>query len=119
MHTTAVSRARRVKSLVRSTQCSEPNISHFKTSCVAISNISSKIPLIFPGLTINDQDVAPNEASMTLRELIRDLMRKGWNVRRFIKDGRRTIRRRALRSLWADGHLAVFDPKTGPTVDLF
>ena len=69
--------------------------------------------------SINDQDVAPNEASTTLRELIRDLMRKGWNATRFIKDGRRTIRRRAVRSLWADGHLVVFDPKTGPTVDLF
>ena len=37
---------------------------------------------------INDQDVAPNEASNTLKELIRDLMRKCWNATRFIEGGR-------------------------------
>ena len=67
--------------------------------------------------TINNQDVAPGEASSTLKELIRDLMRKSWNATRFLEGGRRMTRQRALRSLWADGHLIDFDPKTGPTVD--
>ena len=63
--------------------------------------------------TINDRDVAPNEASNVLREPIQDLIRKCWNATHFIEGGRRTTRTRALQTLWADGRVAVFDPKTG------
>ena len=61
--------------------------------------------------TINNQDVAPGEATSTLKELIRDLMRKSWNATRFLEGSRRMNRQRALRTLWADGHLIDFDPK--------
>ena len=67
--------------------------------------------------TINDQDVAPGEASSTLKDLIRDLMRKSWNATCFLEGSRRTIRQRALRALWADGHLIDYDPKIGPAID--
>ena len=62
--------------------------------------------------------VAPNGASNTLRELIRDLRRVCWDATRFIEGGRRTSRRRTLKTLWVDGCLAVFDPKIGPIVNL-
>ena len=64
-----------------------------------------------------NQDVAPGEATSTLKELFRDLMRKSWNATRFLEGSRRMKRQRALRTLWADGHLIDFDPKTGPAVD--
>ena len=64
--------------------------------------------------TINDQDVAPGEASSTLKEHIRDLMR---NATRFLEGIRRMIRERALRTLWADGYLIDYDPKTGPAIN--
>ena len=38
-------------------------------------------------------------------------MRKSWNVTRFLEGSRRTIRQRALRTLWADGHLIDYDLK--------
>ena len=66
--------------------------------------------------TINNQDVAPGEASSTLKELIRDLMRNSWNATRFLEGSRRKIRQRALRTLWADGHLIDYNPKTGSGV---
>ena len=61
---------------------------------------------------------APNEASNVLRELIQDLMRNTGTRRHFMEGGRKTTRRCALLILWANGRLAAFDPKTGPTVDL-
>jgi len=67
----------------------------------------------------NRSDVASNEARKVLKELLRDLVRKGWNATRFMESGRRMERRRALRALWADKRFADFDPKTGPTVDFF
>ena len=70
--------------------------------------------------TINNQDVELSEATRTLKELIRDLMRKRWNTMRFLEDtvaAWRMSGQRALKTLWADGHLTKFDPKTGPDID--
>ena len=67
--------------------------------------------------SINDQDVATTEARDTLKGLISDLVRKSWNATRFMEDGRRSIRQRELRALWADERFANFDLKTGPSVD--
>jgi len=35
-----------------------------------------------------------------------------------MEDGRRRIRERAIRKIWADKKFANFDPKMGPTIDL-
>ena len=86
--------------------------------------------------TINNQDVVLSDAPRTLKELIQDLKRKGWNmtqfffflvweenvsctigVMHFLEDGRRMTRQHALKTLWADGHLTKFDPKTCPGIN--
>ena len=66
---------------------------------------------------INNQEIAPTEASVTLKELISDLIRKSWNATRFMEGSKRIDRQHDLRTLWADEKLVVFDPKTGPNVD--
>jgi hypothetical protein len=67
--------------------------------------------------SINDQDVAPIETGETLKELIREQVRKSWNATRFMKGDRRKNSQDALRTLWAEGRLAKFDLKTGPIVE--
>jgi hypothetical protein len=67
--------------------------------------------------SINNQDVAASDTRELLKELIQDLVRKSWNATRFMEDGKRKTRQRALRALWADKRFADFDAKTGPTVD--
>ena len=67
--------------------------------------------------SINDQEVAAVEARETLKALISDLVRKSWNATRFMEGGRRLVRHRELRTLWADKRFADFDLKTGSTVD--
>src|SRR5258708_11180822 len=44
--------------------------------------------------SINDQDVGPNEADATLKELIRNKVRKSWNATRFLEGSRREIQQR-------------------------
>jgi len=66
--------------------------------------------------SILDQDVASSETRAVLKELIRDLIRKRWNATRFM-EGRRSIRQRTIKTFWADGRFADFNPKTGPSVD--
>ena len=67
--------------------------------------------------SILDQVVAPSETREVLKELIRDLIRKSWNATRFMEGGRRLTRQRAIKTLWAARRFAVFNPKTGPSVD--
>jgi len=67
--------------------------------------------------SILNQDVTPNETREVLKGLISDLIRKSWNATRFMEDGRRLKQQRTIKSLWADGKFAKFDPKTGPAVD--
>jgi len=50
--------------------------------------------------SINDQDVTTNETREALKDLIQDLIRKGWNATRFLEGSRRMIHQRALQSLW-------------------
>ena len=68
--------------------------------------------------SINNRDVTPNKTTGTLRELIRELIRKSWNSIRFMEGGIRLRRQRAIKVLWAEGRLTNFDPKTGSLVDL-
>jgi hypothetical protein len=66
---------------------------------------------------MNDQEVAAAETGEALKDLITDLVRKSWNATRFMEGGKRLIRQRELRTLWADKRFAEFDLKIGPTVD--
>ena len=68
-------------------------------------------------ITIIDQDVVPNETRETLKGLIRDLIRRSWNATRFLEDGRRLPRQRAIKTLWASGRFVDFRPKIAPSVD--
>ncbi len=51
--------------------------------------------------SINDLDIAPNETTQVLKDLISDLARRNWNETRFMEEGRRANRQRELRQLWA------------------
>ena len=68
-------------------------------------------------ISINNQDVHPGETRDTLKDLIKDLVRKSWNATRFMEGDWRLIRQCELRTLWADKRFADFDLKKGPTVD--
>jgi len=67
--------------------------------------------------TILDQEAVPSETRDTLKELIRDLIRKSWNATRFMEGRRRLERQNAIKTLWAHGRFTDFDPKMGPSVD--
>ena len=49
--------------------------------------------------SINNQDVSPNETTQLLKEMISDLVKKSWNATRFMEDGSKATRRRALQTL--------------------
>jgi len=66
---------------------------------------------------ITDQDVSPNETSETLKELIKAQVRKSWNATRFLKGKRKLAQQRTIQTLWADGKLTDFRPKSGPVAD--
>jgi len=68
--------------------------------------------------TILDQDVTPNETRETLKEQIKDLIRKRWNATRLMEEGERKTQQREIRKVWADKKFADFGPKSGPTFDL-
>ena len=63
---------------------------------------------------MTEQEVTASETNGILKDLISDMVRKDWNVTRFMEDRRKSIRRRELRSLWAGKGFANFDLKTGP-----
>ena len=67
--------------------------------------------------TILDLETVPSETRDTLKELIRDLIRKSWNATRFMEGRRKLERQDTIKALWAHGHFTDFDPKTGPSVD--
>ncbi len=67
--------------------------------------------------SINNLDIAPNEMTQVLKDLISDLVRRNWNKTHFMEEGRWANRQRELQQLWADSCLTKFDPKTGPTVN--
>jgi len=65
-----------------------------------------------------DQNILEHETAETLKELIREQIRKSWNATRFLEGKRKETQRRAIKTLWADGKLTDFNPKTGPIIDL-
>jgi hypothetical protein len=68
-------------------------------------------------ISINNQDVDPNEMTQQLKELLSELSRKSWDVTRFMEGSRKVTRQRALRTLWANKRLTKFDPISGPHID--
>jgi len=68
--------------------------------------------------TILDQDVTPNETRETLKEQIKDLIRKRWNTTQLMEEGERKTQQREIWKVWADKKFANFGQKSGPTFDL-
>ena len=68
--------------------------------------------------TILNRETVPNETRDTLKELIKDLIRKSWNATRFMEGKWRLAWQHAIKTLWVDGRFTNFGPKAGPSVDL-
>ena len=56
--------------------------------------------------TMQDQVVMPNETRETLKELIRDIIRKSWNSTQLMEGRERLTRQCAIKALWAEGRFA-------------
>jgi hypothetical protein len=67
--------------------------------------------------SINNQDVATNETTQTLKEILSDVTRNSWNATRIMEGSSKVIRQRELRKLWADKRMTEFDPVTGPHIN--
>jgi len=65
---------------------------------------------------VSFQDVAPNGTTQLLKGHITDLITKGWNVTRFMEEGKKITRQSTLRRLSAEDGLTKFGPITGPHV---
>jgi len=65
---------------------------------------------------LHNQDVETREV---LEDLITDLVRKRWNATRFMEGGRRLIRQRELRALWADNRFDGKYMKLFPSSSLY
>jgi hypothetical protein len=68
-------------------------------------------------ISINNQDVATNETTQTLKEILSDVTRNSWNATRIMEGSSKVIRQRELRKLWADKRMTEFDPVTGPHIN--
>jgi len=53
-----------------------------------------------------------------LKESIQGQIRKSWNTTHFLEGKRKKTQQRAVKTLWVDGRLTNFNPKTGLIVDL-
>jgi hypothetical protein len=60
-------------------------------------------------ISINNQDVAPNETTQLLTELLSDLTKKPCDATRFMEGSRKGTRQRGIRKLWADKHMTEFN----------
>jgi hypothetical protein len=67
--------------------------------------------------SINNQDVAPNEMTQTLKETLSDVTRNSWNATRTMEGSSKVIRQRELRKLWADKRMTEFDLVSGPHIN--
>jgi len=68
-------------------------------------------------ISIQNQDVTPNETTQTLKGLLTDLVTKSWNTTRFMEEGKRRRKQKKLRKLWAEEKLTKFDPLAGPQIN--
>ena len=68
-------------------------------------------------ISIQNQDVTPNETTQILKGLLTDLVTKSWNATRFMEEGKRRRKQKKLRKLWAKEKLTKFDPLAGPQIN--
>jgi len=68
-------------------------------------------------ISIQNQDVTPNETTQILKELLTDLVTKSWNATRLMEEGKRERKQKKLRKLWAEENLTKFDPLAGPQIN--
>jgi len=68
-------------------------------------------------ISIQNQDVTPNETTQILKGLLTDLVTKSWNATRFMEEGKRRRKQKKLRRLWAEEKLTKFDPLAGPQIN--
>jgi len=67
-------------------------------------------------ISIQNQDVTPNEAAQT-QGLLTDLVTKSWNATCFMEEGKRRRKQKKLQKLWAEEKLTKFDPLAGPQIN--
>jgi len=68
-------------------------------------------------ISIQNQDVTPNETTQILKGLLTDLLTKSWNATRFMEEDRKLKKQKKLRKLWAEKKLTKFDPLAGPQIN--
>jgi len=68
-------------------------------------------------ISIQNQNVTPNETTQLLKGLLTELVTKSWNATRFMEEGKRVRKRKKLRKLWAEEKLTKFDPLAGPQIN--
>jgi len=68
-------------------------------------------------ISIQNQDVTPNETTQILTGLLTDQVTKSWNATRFMEEGKRVRKQRKLRKLRAEEKLTKFDPLAGPQIN--
>jgi len=68
-------------------------------------------------ISIQNQDVTPNETTQLLKGLLTDLVTKSWNATHFMEESKRVRKQKKLRKLWAEEKLTKFDPLVGPQIN--
>jgi len=68
-------------------------------------------------ISIQNQNVTPNETTQILKGLLTDLLTKSWNATRFMEEDRKLKKQKKLRKLWAEKKLSKFDPLAGPQIN--
>ena len=68
-------------------------------------------------ISIQNQDVTPNETTQILKGLLTDLLTKSWNATHFMEEDRKLKKQKKLQKLWAEKKLTKFDPLAGPQIN--
>ena len=68
-------------------------------------------------ISIQNQDVTPNETTQILKGLLTDLVIKSWNTAHFMEEDKKLRKQKKPRKLWAKKNLTKFDPLAGPCTD--
>jgi len=68
-------------------------------------------------ISIQNQDVTPNETTQILKGLLTDLLTKSWNMMCFMEEDRKLKKQKKLRKLWAEKKLSRFDLLAGPQIN--